>query len=206
MSLSKGIFCTVFAVLLLLGVTNSAPAMGPRYALYDRGSVLEVQTPNILRIRMQGKNRIETVRLLGVGTPRNKDRIKGLSPEFVWYLQKENLWELSRTYIRSLLTDKVVEVWTRRWDELDEKNRRLVYVRVPRESADAVDVNGEIIKSGMGFVTRDYVHVTFATYRTLEEEARKNRRGLWRGLSEGRLSALGKRADPAGPLSDMFIR
>jgi endonuclease YncB( thermonuclease family) len=43
-------------------------------------------------------------------------------------------------------------------------------------------VNAEIIKKGFGFVTRDYVHVTFADYKRLEQEARQNRLGIWRGL------------------------
>jgi endonuclease YncB( thermonuclease family) len=42
----------------------------------------------------------------------------------------------------------------------------------------------------MGFVTRDYVHVTFADYKRLEEDARTHRRGLWGCLVGSRVSRL----------------
>ena len=57
-----------------------------------------------------------------------------------------------------------------------------MYLKVPDTSGEPIDVNGEIIRRGLGFVTRDYVHVTFAEYKLLEQEARVDRRGFWAGL------------------------
>jgi endonuclease YncB( thermonuclease family) len=99
------------------------------------------------------------------------------------YIQENGLWETSRGYVRSLLNGKVVEVWTRKWDRYDDKNRLLAYIRIPADRENPVDLNGEIIRNGMGFVTRDYVHVTFADYRDLEDDARRHQRGIWKGLT-----------------------
>jgi endonuclease YncB( thermonuclease family) len=129
---------------------------------------------------------------LGVGSPRNRDRIKGLDHEIITYIQKNGLWDESRKYVQSLVQGKLVEVWTRKWDRLDDKNRLLAYLLVPNGGPGPLDVNGEIIRNGLGFVTRDYVHVTFADYKRLEDDARKNRRGVWRGLPMDRYSSLGK--------------
>ena len=97
---------------------------------------------------------------------------------------------MSRNYLRSLLQRRSVEVWARKWNRLDQKGRLLVYLVTPNFLDQPVDVNGEIIRNGLGFVTRDYVHVTYAKYKRLENEARQNRRGMWKALSTQRLSSL----------------
>ncbi len=149
-----------------------------------------MEAPNLLKLRMLDRERVVTVRLLGVGSPRNRDRIKGLSPKVLSYIRSNDVWETSRDYVRSLLDGKQAEVWIRKWDRLDDKNRLLAYVFIPGAPDRPLDVNAEIIRKGLGFVTRDYVHVTFVGYRSLEEEARKKRRGLWGALPEGRLTSL----------------
>ncbi len=101
-----------------------------------------------------------------------------------------NVWEISRAYVRSLVTGKVVDVWARKWNPMDEKNRLLAYLVAPAGSPGRIDVNAAIIKRGLGFVTRDYVHVTYANYKQLENEAKSLRRGMWRALPEGRYSSL----------------
>jgi len=172
----------------------SAGAWGgdARHPLYGRGRLLQVDSPNVLVLRMADRDEIVTVRLLGVGSPRNKDRLKDLGPKGSWFIADNHLWDLSRAYVESLVKGKVVEVLTRRWNRFDEKRRLLAYVITRNFIGEPVDVNGEIIRNGMGFVTRDYVHVTFADYRRLEEEARLNRRGLWRGLVGSQLSHLAR--------------
>jgi len=169
----------------------SSWATSPRYTLYDEAQVLEVVGPNLLKLKLVNRNKVVTVRLLGVGSPRNRDRVRGLNSEVVSYIQTKQIWESSRNFVRSLLSNKVIELWTRRWDRFDDKNRLLAYVVIPTNSDErTVDLNGEIIRKGLGFVTRDYVHVTFVLYRQLEDEARKNRRGMWRGMSMGKISSL----------------
>ncbi len=153
---------------------------------------MEVVAPNLVKIKMMEQGRILTVRLLGVGSPRNRDRIKAMEPAVLSYIQRNDLWEESRRYVESLLEGKVVEVWTRKWDRFDDKNRLLAYLMIPNGSTEPLDVNAHIIKNGFGLVTRDYVHVTFTEYRHLEKDAMRNRRGIWRGLTMDRYSLLNK--------------
>jgi len=158
--------------------------------LLGRARLVAVESPNLLKLKILDQDRVVTVRLLGVGSPRNRDRIKGLEHEVLSYIRRNEIWESSRGFVRSLLDGKVAEVWTRKWDRYDEKNRLLAYVLIPGAPGDPLDVNAEIIRKGLGFVTRDYVHVTFVGYKSLEDEARKKRRGLWAALGEGRISSL----------------
>jgi endonuclease YncB( thermonuclease family) len=160
-----------------------------RHVLYGRARLVAAAAPNVLILRMVDRDETVTVRLLGVGSPRNRDRVKDLRPEVSSFIANNNLWEASRSFVHSLLQRNVVEVRTRRWDRFDEKGRLLAYVQIPH-LIEPVDVNGEIIRNGMGFVTRDYVHVTFAEYKRLEEQARHNRRGLWKSLTSSHTSAL----------------
>jgi endonuclease YncB( thermonuclease family) len=190
MSNLGGWFAFALAVMPLFFATEPASAMSPRYALVGQARVVEVESPNLLKIRLQGQDRVVTVRLLGVGSPRNRDRIKHLAPEVASYIQKSDAWEQSRHYVRSLLQHKAVEIWARRYDQFDNKNRLLAYVIIPQDAEEPVDLNAEIIRKGFGFVTRDYVHVTFAGYRLLEEDAKRHRRGIWGSIPMGRVSSL----------------
>lgn len=191
MSRCPGLFCLVVALALFVGLHGPCFALTPtRYALLDRGRVVEVAAPNLVKVKLLNRDRVMLVRLLGVGSPRNRDRVKDLTPEVLLHIRKHNLWEASRMYVASLLKDRVVEIWTRKWDTLDDKRRMLGYVFVPSEAEGKLDVNAEIIRTGMGLVTRDYLHVTYTSYRQLEEKARKERRGIWQGLSGDRVSSL----------------
>lgn len=165
-------------------------ATSPRYAFYDEAQVLEVVGPNLLKLKLVKKDKVVVVRLLGVGSPRNKDRVRTLGSEILAFIQTNRMWETSKSFVRSRVSNKVVQLWVRRWDQYDDKNRLLAYVMIPTDSDESEDLNGEIIRKGLGFVTRDYVHVTFVQYRQLEEEARKDRRGLWRGLAVGKITSL----------------
>jgi endonuclease YncB( thermonuclease family) len=185
---------SVAAVVLLfvVGALDAQCGLGPRHRSYGRGHVLEVMAPNLLKVKLVDREKILHIRLLGVGSPRNRDRIKTLDRGVVAYIQKNGLWEESRKYVESLVHGKLVEIWTRKWDRVDDKNRLLAYILIPNGGYKPLDVNAEIIKKGLGLVTRDYVHVTFADYKRFEGEARKNRRGIWRGLSMDRYSLIGK--------------
>ncbi len=190
MSWSRGLFGAAVVVVLSIGMLTACWAFSTRYAIYGRAQVVDVEAPNLLKVKMLDRDATVTVRLLGVGSPRNRDRTKHLSPEVLLYIRKNGLWETSRSYVRSLLDKKIVEVWARKWDRFDDKNRLLAYVFVPNLADEPLDVNGEIIRNGLGFVTRDYVHVTFVNYKFLEDDARKKRRGIWGSLSSGRISSL----------------
>jgi len=183
----------VAVVLLLLGpVPGLSQTISPRYTFLGEAQARNVEGPNLVQFKLLADGRLVTVRLLGVGSPRNRDRIKHLGPEILGYIERNNIWYAAKDFVQSTLRDKTVQIWARSWDRFDEKNRVLVYVMVPSGSSEDIDLNGDIIKRGLGFVTRDYVHVTFVRYRELEEEARINRRGMWHGLSMERVSSLAK--------------
>ncbi len=188
--------CRLVGLAVFLVCVSSTPGLplidSPRYAFFDRARVVHVVAPNLLKLKLLRDDRVVTVRLLGVGSPRNRDRIRHLGPEFLGYIARENIWEAAREYVESVIKDEIVEVYTRAWDRYDEKHRLLAYIVVPSGSREPLDLNGNLIEKGLGFVTRDYVHVTFVRYRDLEEEAKRNRRGLWGALSLERVSSLAK--------------
>jgi endonuclease YncB( thermonuclease family) len=179
-------------LLLLSSITGLSQTTSPRYTFLGEAQVRRVEGPNLVKLRLLADGRLVTVRLLGVGSPRNRDRIKHLGPEIRSYIERSHVWDAATAFVRSTLKGRTVRIWARSWDRYDEKNRILAYLVVPSNSGELVDLNGDIIKRGLGFVTRDYVHVTFVRYRELEEEARRSHRGMWQGLSMGRVSSLAK--------------
>lgn len=165
-------------------------AFGPRYGLFVTGRVVAVESPNLVRIRAAGGEKVLTLRLLGVGSPRNRDRVRSLDRGIQGFIERNDFWGQSIRCVHELVRDRTVDVWTRKSDPRDEKSRLLAYVMIRRDSAEPLDLNAEIIRQGLGFVTRDYVHVTFAEYRLLEEDARRHRRGMWQALEPDRLSSM----------------
>jgi len=162
----------------------------PRHELYGHCRVLSVETPNVLKVKMLERREVVTIRLLGVGSPRNRIRLSHLSSQVLCHIRDHGLWEKSRGYVESLLKDREAQVWVRKYDRRDDKKRLLGYIFLEDESNRPVDLNGEMIREGLGFVTRDYVHVTYATYKRLEDEARGQRRGMWLGLPMAHVSSL----------------
>jgi len=192
MRASGGLIGLAAVLLLLVWATGLSWGSSSRHELYGHGRLVDVEAPNIVKLRMVGRDNLVTARLLGVGSPRNRDRIKDLGPQGISYIQRHQLWEASRNCVKSLVDQRVVEVWTRKWDKHDDKNRLLVYLLIPDESGRQVDVNAEIIRRGLGFVTRDYVHVTFVGYKNLEDAAREHRLGIWGVFSKDRVSSLAR--------------
>lgn len=183
----------VMVVFLLVGpIPGLSQTTSPRYIFLGEAKARHVEGPNLVKLKLLADGSLVTVRLLGVGSPRNRDRIRHLGPEIQGYIERSNVWYAAKNFVQSTLKDKTVQVWARSWDRYDEKNRILAYILVPSGSSEDIDLNGDIIKRGLGFVTRDYVHVTFVRYRELEEEARINRRGMWQALSMERVSSLAK--------------
>lgn len=184
----------VITFALMLGVCLPSWGFSPRYSLYAHAQLMDVEAPNLVKLKIADRQKVVTVRLLGVGSPRNRDRIRGLDPEVQSFIARNDMWEVSRNCVKTLLGDKTVEIWARKWDPYDDKHRLLAYIRIPHEDSRPLDVNAEIIKRGLGFVTRDYVHVTYVDYRYLEDDAKKNRRGMWKALSLHRVSSLNHNA------------
>ncbi len=186
------LIAAVTMVLAAVGSVDQSWAMSPRYQMYGLARVTEVITPNLIRISFNKSGRTAKVRLLGVGTPRHWNRVKKLDRRLVSHIRDNDIWEKSGAYVRSMLENKVVQVWTRKWNRYDEKRRLLVYLHNQGSKDRSSDLNAEIIRNGMGFVARDYVHVTFAKYSRLEAQARADRIGIWQGLSRQRLSSLAR--------------
>ena len=181
----------VFVICLVAGLIDIGTA-SPRYKRLGRAEVVKVDSSNLMHLRLLDYDRTVPCRLLGVGSPRNRQRLKDLNDHCLDYIRKNNLWQVSRDYVKTLVRNKVVEVWGRKWNPLDDKNRLLVYLMVPDLVGEPLDLNAALIEKGLGFVTRDYVHVTFARYKRLESEAKRSRRGIWRGLLLVRTSSLAR--------------
>ena len=192
MSRHCAILGVVAAVLVLAPTPGLSQSASPRYTFLDKAQVLYVEGPNLLRIKLLDRQRAVSVRLLGVGSPRNRDRVKHLRPEVKGYIERHKVWQAARDFVESAVKHMTIEVWARSWDRYDEKHRLLVYVVVPSGQKDEIDLNGDLIKRGLAFVTRDYVHVTFARYRQFEEEAKRNRRGMWHALPLHQVSSLAR--------------
>ncbi len=173
MSWFKGLFGAAVVVTLWVGALGASWAFRTRYAWYGRAKVVSVEAPNLLKVKMLDADATVTIRLLGVGSPLIGIGRSTLVLEVLLYIRKNDLWDISRSYVRSLLDKKTVEVWARKWDRLDDKNRLLAYIMIPNQADEPLDVNGEIIRNGLGFVTRDYVHVTYVNYKLLEEDAKR---------------------------------
>src|SRR4030042_1984346 len=91
------------AVCLVTLLASCAFAIDVRHAVYGRARLIQVESPNVLVLRMADRDETVTVRLLGVGSPKNKDRLKDLGPEGSWFIANHQLWDASRAYIKSLL-------------------------------------------------------------------------------------------------------
>jgi endonuclease YncB( thermonuclease family) len=175
----------LFAIVLLQPhLSDGTWASSSRMALYGRAGVVSVESANLVTLKIIGNGKVVSARLVGVGSPLNRDRRRGLDRHVINFIDRNEVWEQSKNYVQSLIRNRTVEVWVRRDGWYDEKNRLLAYLVIPSAKVDSVDVNAEIIKNGLGFVTRDFLHVTYAEYKRFEDEARKYRRGLWRCLSQ----------------------
>lgn len=173
-------FWAICALVLVPGITWSGSDISPRLTLYGEARSISVEAPNILKLKMK-TGQIVIARLLGVGSPHNKDRMKHIEPQVLSLIRKLDLWEVSRRYVEDLVDGRLLEIWTRKWDRFDDKDRLLAYVRIPSEPT-PIELNGQIIRNGHGFVTRDYVHTTFAEYKHLENSARYDQKGMWRNI------------------------
>jgi endonuclease YncB( thermonuclease family) len=150
------------------------------YEYCGRGRLVQVDSANLLWLQLENRNEAINVRLLGVGSPHNRDRVKDLSPAVVRGVYANQIWRQACYFVESLLKGRTVEIWTRRNSPLDQKRRLLAYLVIRCEQHPPVDVNAELIAQGLGFVTSDYLHPTYESYRQLEDEARRAGRGIWR--------------------------
>ena len=144
--------CIVFSAAALL-------SFAPAWAVDELRMVIKVHSGSVVKLQAKTpKDKDVKVRYIGVDSP---DR-------------GEPFFELCRNANKALVENKKVRLQT---DTVlaDMNGRSLVYVY-----AGDVFVNAELIKNGCGLVEApdgNGQHREF--FLTLEQEARKNRRGLW---------------------------
>ena len=63
----RGLFCAAAFVCTFVVTAGLSLATSPRYTPYGDARVLEVQGPNLLKLRLLKNDRVVKVRLLGVG-------------------------------------------------------------------------------------------------------------------------------------------
>jgi endonuclease YncB( thermonuclease family) len=162
--------------------STRAEELSPRLKFFDEATLAFVEKANIVRIRLNKRRDIIYARLIGVGSPEYGPRLEDYGPSLEEYIDRNDYSEKARIFVQKLLEGKTFEVWTRKYGPLDSKRRLLAYLKAPDDKGETIDVNASVIKNGMGFVARDYVHVTYARYRRLEYWARKSQLGIWKGL------------------------
>lgn len=182
MTFSPRFFAVLLTFVLITSHTALAGELSPRLKFFDKATLAFVEKANIVRIRLNNRRDIIYARLIGVGSPEYGPRLEDFGPSLEEYIERNDYSEKARIFVQKLLEGKTFEVWTRKYGPLDSKRRLLAYLKAPDDKGETIDVNASIIKNGMGFVARDYVHVTYARYRKLEYWARKSKLGIWKGL------------------------
>ena len=107
----------------------------------------------------------ERVRLIGVDTPETKHPYKPVE-----YFGKE-----AYRFTKKMVEGKRVKLEFD-WRERDRYGRLLAYVYL----LDGTFLNAEIIKQGYGFAYNKYPFKYLEEFRGYEQEARENKRGLWK--------------------------
>lgn len=175
----------IIAILLgFIGQQNPVSAETPRRIFFDKATLVSVEEGNIVRLNLKEKRVTVLARLIGVGAPDHMERLDDFGPSFRTFLKRRNYTQKARRFVKKILQGKTIEVWTRKHSALDSQRRLLVCLKVPDGNDGLMDVNAHVIKKGMGFVARDYVHVTYARYKRLERQARMAGLGIWRGLDK----------------------
>lgn len=86
----------------------------------------------------------------------------------------------ARDYLESLVNKKKVRLSWDKNSKMTQDSRFLPYVFLP----DNVSVNAEMIKKGFGSVPENWKTDMYAQYKKLEEDARKQKSGIWGKCTE----------------------
>lgn len=179
----------ISAAMVLVWMQCDLPvrAAGPSEVLYARAKVEEVLSPVEIKARLLENKRVVKVRLQGLSSTeaKGKGRSDALGSRGDPH---QGVYESASNYLKSAVEGKVVELWTKKGGRWDEKNRLVACVLVRNFFGEALEVNDELLKQGLCLVTREYLHTTFAKYKLLEQEAKRNRKGIWRVSGSGEVS------------------
>lgn len=136
------------------------------YKVEDDGTYRVVEVIDGDTIKVQYGNEVKKVRLIGIDAPETVDPNKG----------KECYGEEASNYLKDKLTDKDVLLATdSSQDNIDAYGRLLRYVIL-----DGMDINADLISNGYAreyTYEKDYVRKD--TYLPIQENAKKNKLGLW---------------------------
>jgi len=102
-------------------------------------------------------------------------RVIGIDPDppSTWANEASHLtWDLINGYTF------ILEIAGEEYPNKDEYGRLLRYVRTPENK----DLGAELIKAGLVSVDETYSHPRLEEYRKYQEEAKKNKVGIWTGL------------------------
>lgn len=139
----------------------------------QRFAVAEVIDGDTFDIRTK-EGELVRVRLLGVDTPETKHPRTG-----IMYFGPE-----AAAYTRELIEGKrVMLLLDPIGDQRDLYGRLLAYVQLD----DGRILNEEIIKNGCGYADLRFEHSQLARYEKLMDEARQNKRGLWKEVCREQL-------------------
>jgi endonuclease YncB( thermonuclease family) len=129
------------------------------------GNVVNIVDGETVTIRVKNKRKL--IHLVGIDAPE----------------VGEPLGRESRTHLESLISGKVVEIWYKGYHP-EEETEITGIVKMP---GDRVDINLEQVRSGMARYKNFGPYAQSARdvclYRLAEEEAKKARRGIWRGAA-----------------------
>lgn len=169
----KHITIWTFAVLLLTLLGYSVQQTGtvgavPRGSLPTPGyfQVAHVSDGDTISVRIAGTT--ETIRLIGIDTPEEKDPRKPVQCFAVAAAQ----------HMEQLVGGKSVRLEADPTNsDRDKYHRLLRYVYLP----DGTFVNQQMVQQGYGFAYTIFPNTKLDQFRAWEKEARENNRGLWAG-------------------------
>jgi hypothetical protein len=181
---ARPVIAAFLIILFLWPSSVGARKLSPRHEFFDKATLAGVKRANIVRLRLKERRVTIYARLIGVGDPTYEPRLEDFGPSLKDFVERNRYRRRAKQFVQKLLHGKTIEVWTRKYAALDSKRRLLAYLKIRGSKDRVLDVNAHIIKNGMGFVARDYVHVTYARYKKLENKAREANLGLWKGLEK----------------------
>lgn len=167
----------IIAIILLISIFNASCNSGSGKRNSDKSdNSSSVQDGFLLVTKVvdgdtfwadDGTSKGLKIRLIGVDAPESRKTFK----KEVGYFGKE-----AKTYLTNLLSGKSVRL-EYDFNRIDQYGRTLAYVYLK----DGTFVNAELVKNGFAMTLTIPPNVKFADeFVKLQEEARKNNRGLWK--------------------------
>lgn len=137
--------------------------------LYKSAEVLGVIDGGVMILKVPNYRAYVLASLMGIEVPDSNGSIC-----------RKDFAAAARNYLESLVNKKKVRL---SWDsssKMTQDSRFLPYVFLTNN----VSVNAEMIKKGLGSVPEGWKTDMYAQYKKLEEDAKKNKAGIWEKCTE----------------------